>query len=300
MAFSRSSFSLGASLCLISATGFGLAAIFAKGSYRAGVGVPTMLTVRFALAALVFWAVVAWRHPRFPPRRALMTCVGLGAIGYACQAAFYFAALTRVSASLVALLLYAYPALVTGIAVALRRESLDRRRTAALACSAIGLLLLLGTGGAAGPDAIGGILLGLGAACTYALYLTVADGLPKDLDLYVVSAVVCTGAAGSLALAGLTTGSLDAPAEPDGWLWMGMLALFSTVIPIVCMFAGIRAVGASTAAILSCAEPAVTVASTAVVYGDRLTPGQILGGTAVLATVLVLKSVREAKAPNVA
>ncbi|MFF5211180.1 DMT family transporter [Streptosporangium sp. NPDC000396] len=286
----RSRFLLGAVLCLTAASGFGTAAIYAKESYRAGAGMPTMLTVRFVLAAVFFWALVAWRRPAFPARRTLTVCLALGAVGYACQAAFYFGALTRINASLVSLLLYAYPALVTGIAVALRRESLDRRRVAALACSVSGLLLLLGTGGAGGPGAAGGVLLGLGAAGVYAIYLTVADGLPRDLDLYLLSALVCTGAAVSIAVAALMTGSLRPPAQPVGWPWMAMLALISTVVPVICTFAGVREVGASTAAILSCAEPAVTVASTALVYGERLTLGQLSGGAVILATVFVLKA----------
>lgn len=65
--------------------------------------------------------------------------------------------------------------------------------------------------------------------------------------------------------------------------------MISTVIPVACLFAGVRAVGASTAAILSCAEPAVTVATTALVYGERLTPWQAIGGAAVLASVAVLQ-----------
>jgi drug/metabolite transporter (DMT)-like permease len=279
----------GAALCLVSATGFGVAAIFAKESYRAGVSVPTMLAVRFALAAAIFWVVVAWRRPTFPRRRVLLSCVGLGAAGYALQAALYFGALTRISASLTALLLYAYPALVTVLAVVLRRERADRRRVAALACSAAGLVLLLGTGGTAGSAAISGVLLALGAAVTYAVYLTVAVGLPADLDVYLLSAVVCTAAAASMGMAGLATGSLHQPARPGGWLWMALLAVFSTVVPIATLLAGMRQVGAPTAAILSCAEPAVTVTSTAVVYGDRLTVGQAVGGAAVLSAVAILQ-----------
>ena len=52
---------------------------------------------------------------------------GLGAVGYAMQSAFYFGALTRIDASLVGLLLYAYPALVLLLAYALRRERPGRQ-----------------------------------------------------------------------------------------------------------------------------------------------------------------------------
>jgi drug/metabolite transporter (DMT)-like permease len=156
----------GTALCLVSAAGFGVAAVFATESYRAGVSVPTMPAVRFAIAAAVFWAVTAWRRPALPTRRVLLTCVALGAVGYAFQAGLYFSSLARISASLTALLLYTYPS-ITVFAVVLRRESADRRCIAGLACSAAGLVLLLGTSKAGSP-VLGGVLSALGAAAAYA------------------------------------------------------------------------------------------------------------------------------------
>ncbi|REE98212.1 DMT family transporter [Thermomonospora umbrina] len=295
LVLTRPRLSLGVTLCLVSAAGFGMSAIFAKETYASGTGVHTMLTLRFVIAALLFWLLVALRAQgrrpasrTFPRGRVLLHCVGLGAVGYACQAAFYFGALARISGSLAALLLYTYPPLVAGVAVALRRERMDARKTVALTCSVGGVLLLLGGGVEGG--AASGVLMALAAGATYAIYLTVADGLPDDLDLYVLSAIVCTGAAVSLSLAGLVTGGLEAPAEAAGWLWTALLAVFATFLPIVCLLAGMRAVGASTAAIVSYAEPAVAVASTALVYGESLTVAQAVGGVVVLSTVAILRT----------
>ncbi|WP_196279114.1 DMT family transporter [Catellatospora vulcania] len=288
----------GTVLVLVSATGFGMSAVFAKQAYAAGFNVPTMLSGRFVLAAVLLWAVVAWRRAPLPRGRALAVCVGLGALGYALQAGFYFGALAQIDASLTALLLYAYPALVTVLAIALRRERPDRRRLAALGCSAVGMLLMLGAGGVGGAAATGGVLLALGAAVAYALYLTVSAGLPAGLDIFAVTAVVCTSAAASLAAAGLATGTLHAPHQASGWVWIALLAVVSTVVPIAGMFVGVRDVGASAAAILSCAEPAVTVATTALVYGERLSPMQALGGLAVVSSVAVLQLRRRATRPH--
>jgi drug/metabolite transporter (DMT)-like permease len=72
-------------------------------------------------------------------------------------------------------------------------------------------------------------------------------------------------------------------------LWIALMTLISTVIPIMCLFAGVRTVGASTAAILSCAEPAVTATSAALVDGERLAAIQVIGGAMVLLAVVVLQ-----------
>ncbi|MEV5753873.1 DMT family transporter [Actinoallomurus sp. NPDC052308] len=206
----------GPALCLAAATGFGLSVVFAKEAGRAGTGVESMLAIRFAIAAVVCWAIVARRRPAFPTRRALLACAGLGLVGYAAQSALYFTSLTRIDGGLAALLLYTYPALVTLVAVALRREHLDAKRAAAIVCSAAGLALLLGSGHLGGTDLAGGITLALGSAGLYALYLTVADRLPHDLDLFLTSAIVCTGAALSLTTWCALTGSADL-AAPRSW-----------------------------------------------------------------------------------
>ncbi|WP_082345146.1 DMT family transporter [Kitasatospora sp. MY 5-36] len=284
----------GAVLCLVSASGFGLAPVFAKQAFATGTGVTTVLTARFALAAAVFWAVVVCRRPRRPPHprrphgRMLSAGLALGAVGYAVQSAAYFGAVARIDASLAALLLYAYPAVVTLLALVLRRESPDRYRLAALACSALGVLCVLGPGGA-GPGAdTAGVLLALGAAVTYALYLTAADRLVKSLDPLLLSALVCTGACAGLAVFGTATGGLRLPSEP-AWTWIALLALCSTVVPVLCLFAGTQAVGAPTAAILSCTEVLVTVAAGALCYGDRLTVGRVSGAVVVLASVAIVE-----------
>ena len=54
----------GVALCLASAVGFGAMAIFAKEAYAGGAGIPTLLAVRFTLAAVVLWALVLPRRAR--------------------------------------------------------------------------------------------------------------------------------------------------------------------------------------------------------------------------------------------
>ena len=279
----------GVGLCLLSAVAFGLAALFGKECFAAGFSVSSMLAGRFGIAALVFWLIVAIRRPALPGPRLLLSCLALGGVGYALQAACYFGALTRIDASLVGQILYVYPAIVLVLALALRRERASRRKLAALGCSLSGLVLLLGYAGSNGPVAPAGLLLAFCSALTYALYITVANGLPADFDVYLLSALVCSSAAVSVALFGLTTGSLRTPTLPAGWLWLLPMALVSSVISIGCFLAGLRLVGASTAAILSCLEPVVTAGSAIVVFGDRMNAGQVAGAAVVLGAVVLLR-----------
>ncbi|MGH2684764.1 MAG: EamA family transporter, partial [Actinomycetota bacterium] len=140
-------------LCLISATSFGTLPIFGETAYDHGVNVVTLLFVRFIIAALLFWPLVAVRRER-APRRMLTGAFVMGLVGYSAQAAMFFLALDRIGTALTVLLLYAYPPMVTAAAVALGRERVNRTLVAALAVAVAGLVLLLGDGIGGGADGL--------------------------------------------------------------------------------------------------------------------------------------------------
>jgi len=286
----------GVALCAASAVGFGLMAIFAKEAYAAGVGVGTLLVVRFVLAASAFWAVVVARRPAWPPRRVVLAGLGMGAILYTAQSGLYFTALTRIDASLAALLLYTFPALVFLGALALGRERPERRRLAALTLAGAGAILVLGGSGSGDADGLG-IALGLGAALAYATYILVADGVVGRIDPFLLSALIATGAAGSFSGYSAVSGDLALGFEPIGWLWIAGVVAFSTVLALSLFLIGLPKVGPSTASIVSTIEPLVTVGLAMAILGERLGPVQALGGTLVLAAVVLLA--RRAAPPRV-
>ena len=103
-------------------------AIFAKEAYAAGVRSSTLLALRFALAAIAFWAIVVAARGAAPgPAAPLVGGLALGAFGYAAQAGASSARWSAWTPSLTSLLLYLYPLLVFVGAVALGRERASRR-----------------------------------------------------------------------------------------------------------------------------------------------------------------------------
>jgi drug/metabolite transporter (DMT)-like permease len=284
---------VGVLFCLASAAAFGAMGIFGKLAYDEGVTVGTLLATRFVLAGTLFWLLLACtRHVgelRALSRRDVGIALALGAVGYGAQAAAYFAALERLDASLLSLLVYTFPAMVAVAAIALGRESASLRVAVALALASTGLVLVL-SGAAAGTlDGVGAVL-GLGAAAVYATYILSSEGVAGRLGPLVLSTLVCTGAAGTLTLAGFARGDLDLGAvSAAGFAWLGCLALLSTVGAVVLFFAGLRRVGPTTASIVSTLEPVVTVALAFVVFGESLGAAQLAGGALVLAAVLAMQ-----------
>jgi drug/metabolite transporter (DMT)-like permease len=288
--------SSGTLLCLGSGAAFGAMAVFGKLAYGEGATVGTLLSVRFALAAALFWALLlaggAVHEVRALGARDAGAGLALGACGYAIQAGCYFSALERIDASLLSLLLYTFPAMVAAAAVALGRERIDGRRLAALALASGGLALVVAGAGAGALDPLGAAL-GLGAAIVYTTYILVSDGIAARMRPQVLAALVCTGAAVSLTAGSALLGELR-PRELTlaGWGWLASLAAVSTVAAISLFFAGLRRTGPTTASILATVEPLVTVLLAFLVFGETLGAVQLAGGALVLSAVLVLHARR--------
>jgi drug/metabolite transporter (DMT)-like permease len=282
----------GALLCLVSAAAFGTLGIFGRLASDAGATIAGTLLVRFGVAALVFWVVLrftgGWARVRRLPRPVVLTGLGLGAAGYSLQSGLYFAAIERLDVSLVALLLYTYPAFVTVAALLLGRAVFSLRIATALAVASAGLVLVLLAAGTGAFD-LPGALLALAASVTYTTYILISDRIVGAVDPFALAALVLTGATASFAVAGLATGSLDLALGAEAWLWLLLIALVSTVIAVSAFFAGLRRVGPSEAAILSTFEPPVTVALAFLALGERLTPAQLAGGALVLSAVVLLQ-----------
>jgi drug/metabolite transporter (DMT)-like permease len=293
MALVRSS---GTFLCLASGAAFGTMAIFGKLAYDGGASVGTLLVARFVLAAAMFWVLVLAggdaRRLRALGARDIGMGLALGACGYAIQAACYFAALERIDASLLALLVYTFPGMVAVAAVALGRERIDARRGAALGLASGGTMLVVAGAGAGALDSLG-IALGLGAAVVYSTYILVSEGISRRVPPLLLSALVCTGAAVSLASGSALMGELR-PAEVTaaGWGSLACLALVATVAAISLFFAGLRRAGPTRASILATVEPLVTVVLAFIAFGDTLGWVQVLGGVLVLGGVVVLQAGR--------
>lgn len=285
-------------MCVLSAVCFGAMPVFGKFAYETGVSPDALMLVRFSLAAAVLGAILLVRPslrrtpdsgPE-PPRPAVfLTAFGLGAVGYAAQAGLYFSALRRMDASLLSLILYTYPVLVTVAAVLLGRDRLTAGRAAALGAASGGIVLvLLGTGGVSFEPV--GACLAFGSAIVYTGYILVSDTVVRRLAPVLLAALVMTGAATTLWARAGVAGHVELGFGWRGWFWLACIAVVSTVLATMAFFAGLRRTGPSTTAILSTFEPVVTTALATVALSESLGPIQILGAVLVLSSAAILQA----------
>ncbi|MDO9355319.1 MAG: DMT family transporter [Solirubrobacteraceae bacterium] len=288
--------SKGAFLCLASAAAFGAMGIFGKLAYDEGVTVQTLLSVRFVIAATAMWAFVIGTGRagflRELTRRDILLALALGGIGYSAQSGAYFAALERIDASLLGLLLYTFPSMVAVAAIVLGREPRSWRTALAVTLASGGLVLVL-AGAAGGTLDPLGTALGITTAVVYATYILSSQGVAGRIGPLAMTTFVCTGAAITPTVIGLLLGGIDlGSVTPAGYGWLTAIALVSTVGAIALFFAGLPIVGPTAASILSTFEPVVTVALAYAAFGEALGPVQLVGGVLVLLAVVAVQARR--------
>lgn len=318
---------LGVALVVISACGFGSGALFAKPIYAAHVDWMTLLAWRFLFAAALSWGwLLIWpanRRSLFRmTRRRVIVLILLGVL-YTGNSGTYFAALETVSASLAALIVYLYPALVAVMSIRFARRLEGRRAWFALAIATAGVALAVGGIDPAHAPPLIGLVLIVASPVIYAIWIILAARLsgerggddaatapPYDAEASSSSeAEPAPAAAISLSataiawwVAALTTGRPVLPGQIplDAWPALFGVGLVSTALAFQTFYAGVRRIGAAQAALVSTVEPVYTITLATLLFGEMLAPVQIVGGVLVICGVLLAQTGGHGDRANVA
>ncbi|QLD88135.1 DMT family transporter [Natronomonas salina] len=278
---------VGALLVLGSAAGFGTLGVLGVVAGDEGLSIPTVLFLRFGLATVVVWAVLGARGElELLSGRNLVVGFALGAFGYAAMSGLYFVGLEYMTAGLVGITLYTYPAFVLLLAATFLDEPVGRRSVAALVATLGGVALITGADpAAADPLGVGIVLV---AAGVYATYITVSRTTLRDVSAPTLTAHVMPAAALTFLVVGTATDSLAMPEGAIAWGAVVGIAVLATAGPIFAFFAGLSRIGAGPTAILSAVEPMVTVALGALFLDEPVSAVVLAGGALVLVGVVLV------------
>ena len=278
----------GTLLALSSAAGFATLPIFIKFSYAVGANTLTILTTRFILAGTCLWLILYWRNINASvSKKAGIQLALLGVVGYGAMSATFAASIQYLTASLSSMLLYLYPAIVSILAIVLGDDQLNWRKFVALFICFSGLLLILGVS-FTGVSTVG-VICGVASAIIYSLYILAGNRLLKTVDSLVATTYVCTAAAITFTFTSLVSGGFIFTLPASGWLTLLAMAIFSTVVGILGIFAALPYIGPSNAAIISSAEPVLTILMSISLLGEKITPPQLGGGLLILAGIFILQ-----------
>ncbi|HEY1420690.1 MAG TPA: DMT family transporter [Candidatus Dormibacteraeota bacterium] len=273
---------------LISATGFGTLAIFAKMAYASGLGAEQTLAFRFTLAALGMWvlAALAGQNPLRLARTDLVTLGLLGAVVYTGQSLTYFIALQTLPASVVVLIAYIYPSLVVAAGWVFLKRKVSVWHGVALAASFLGVAMLVG---GARFQIAWALVFAIASPTIYTAYILIGERVMRSVPALAASAIIISGAALAFCVLAAFSHQLAAPRTTGGWFDAIGIALFPTMLAISLFLAGLPRIGAARAALISTWEPVVTVILAVALLGDRLSGLQLVGGALVLGAVIVVQ-----------
>jgi len=272
-------------MVLLSAVFFSTMPIFGNFAYAAGMEVVPLLAWRFLLAVVFLLGISLVSGKLRPLRRGQVAgFLGMGAC-YLLMSFVYFHALKRSPISILTLLFYTYPAVVTLLAAIFLRESISARKGMALALALGGCLLVLR------PSQLGdwrGAALALGASVMYSGFLLVGTPLTRNTDPILATTWILSISALGYVGAALYQGSMAPPRTVAAWGPILGIALVATVFSDVSLFWGLPRTGASRAAILSTLEPVCTLVLTALLMHEAIPPVRFLGGALILLSVLII------------
>ena len=269
--------------------------VIIKLAYRHGVDAVTLLALRMLFSA-PFFVLLGWWAARgkdvqpLSPRDRWMI-VGLGLVGYYLASYFDFLGLQYVTAALERLLLFVHPTFVVLFSALLFARRITGRDVFAIAVSYLGIALAFGHDVATQP---GNVVLGsfwvLMSALFYAAYLIGSGRIVHrvgTLRFATYAGLVSSVAVVAQFLMMRDAHLLVSQAMPVYWLSL-LMAVVSTVLPIVLTMEGIRRVGASHASIVASVGPLATIALGAIFLGEPVTWYQIVGAALVLTGVLAI------------
>lgn len=270
---------------------WGSIGIFNKWLFACGLDPVTVVTIRIALAWVVFGLIILIADRRlFVIRRCDLPL--LGAAGVLSVAAFSFLYSLTVQQSSVAtavVLQFMAPVYVVFIGAAVFRERVTAAKLTALALALLGAVLSVG-GLSSGALLITplGLAAGIGAGLTYALYSLLGKAAARRYAPWTV--LFYTYGFGGLALLALwlPTHPGGVALTPRAWLLELGLALLPSVAGYGLYNYALHYIEAGRAALACTSEPVSGVILAALILGERPTPSQILGGLAILAAVAVV------------
>jgi drug/metabolite transporter (DMT)-like permease len=299
---------VGVGLVLVSAASFGSGALFAKPVYGAGVDWLTLLAWRFLIGASLAWGWLAISQQRRSAlrhlsRRRVAIALGLGIV-YTGNSSTYYAALETVSASLSALIVYIYPAVVAVLSIRLGHRLVGRRPWLALVMALGGVGLALGGIPTGQVPPLVGLIEAVASPLIYSVWIVLSArfsgertdrvGIEAEdsASPAVATALMMTSTAAALWAIALVAGR---PVQPDRIppaAWPGILAIgiVCTFVAIQTFYAGTRRVGAAQASLISTFEPLWTISLASILFGESLGPIQVVGGALVIGGVLLAQS----------
>lgn len=266
-------------LGIIAAATYGMNPLFALPLYEAGMNPDSVLLLRYLVAIPILGIMLLWRGRNFRlKRRELPPIISLGLL-FSLSSLTLFQSYNYMDAGIASTLLFIYPILVAIIMATLFKERLSKQTILCIIVTLCGIALLYSNDDGSTLSLMG-IMLVFASAISYAIYIVGINKTSlRNVATLKISFYVLTF--GSLLFLSrlLVTHDFQVPSTDEWRLWINILclAVFPTVLSLVCTTKAIQYIGATPTAILGALEPVTAVVIGVSVFGEVITSRIAIG-----------------------
>ncbi|MDG6778935.1 DMT family transporter [Thiomicrorhabdus sp. zzn3] len=255
---------IGFLLAIVGTALFSLKSIFIKLAYAQGLNTDDVLMLRMAIALPVYVAIMLWlRRQQEAPivQGKWLQIAFLGFIGYYLSSWLDLKGLEMISAQLERLTLFTYPIWVALLGALFFKTPLTRKILLSLVITYSGLWVAFYQElSFSGEQTLLGTLLVFLAALSFSFYVLFGKKLIHRVgSLWFTSLAMTISSLFVLTHYALLADFSALQVSQQAWLWLALLAVFSTVIPSFMISEAIARIGPAQTGIIGSLGPMVTI-----------------------------------------
>ena len=275
---------------IIASVSYGTNPLFGKALIESGVPIMVMLFFRYAFAALFLALLMGVRKESFLAKRHELVLLILLGLFFSGSSITLFCSYEFIPSGLATTLIYLYPVIVALIMVFLRIY--PSWQTWLAISATFGGILLLSTPSGDVQIRVPGVLLAIGSALCYSLYLIIVNRSKRirNVSEHTITLYsLVTGAILFAAIRAVQGGSMLEGVDTLGdWGNLIGLAIIPTMVSMLTIAISSRYIGPTKTAVLGVFEPLTAILIGTLMFGETLTAKMAVGIAICVAAVVFM------------
>jgi drug/metabolite transporter (DMT)-like permease len=275
-------------MIVVSSAAFGSLSTLTVLVIKAGLPLLPAMLWRYLIAAAILLLILTTQSGLIIARKDALRLMLVGGIGQSTITFLSLYALNYLPVGPLAFLFYTYPAWVALISAFTGREDLTPSRIIALTIALSGIVVMVGLPSSGSLNRFG-VILALSTALLYSIYLPVLHRVQEGIPSAVSSFYLIAGVFTAFLIASVVSGEVEIPQSTNAWMYVILLAVWSTVIAFASLVTGLRVLGPVRTSIIATIEPFFTALLGSFLLGEVASRNTIAGGALIATAVIVLQ-----------
>ncbi len=279
-------------LGIVAAASYGMNPLFTLPLYKAGMSPDSVLFFRYLFAIPILGGMLLWRGRNFKVKRREMPPFIMLGLLFALSSLTLFQSYNYMEAGIASTLLFVYPILVAVIMATVFNEKISKQTVLCILMAVSGIALLYRSDDGTTLSLMGTLLV-FASAISYAIYIVGINktSLRSVATLKVTFYVIVLGTL-LFACRLLIIKDFKVPTMSEWHLWSNLLclAIFPTVLSLLCTTSAIQYIGSTPTAILGALEPVTAVIIGVCVFGETITSRIVIGLLLIIISVTFVVS----------